>query len=783
MLEIRNVTRIYKPKKGVPVKALDNVSLKFPEKGMVFILGKSGSGKSTLLNILGGLDRADKGEIIIKGKSSKDFTQSDFDSYRNTYLGFVFQEYNILNEFTVGANIGLALELQGKKATNQEINRILEEVDLVGYGNRKPTELSGGQKQRVAIARALVKNPEIILADEPTGALDSKTGIQVFETLKKLSKDKLVIVVTHDREYAEYYGDRVIEFKDGRVISDIEKYIAPSLKKNPNLSIVDDKIITIKKGYQLTAEDVRIINEYIKEHNAIISIDDRANEDLRKFARIDEEGNKEAFKETDESKIKISEDKKFRLIKSRLPWKNSVRIGASGLKSKPFRLVLTIILSVVAFTMAGLTDTLGSYNKYAATTKSFIDSKLDSYILQKQIKEYDENYDYYYTTDLYSNDDDIQLLKEKTGLNFKGVYRPANSYYLIDFENYAIDRTKASNLYYLSYGDTGDFSGFYEIDEAELNSLGFAYYGELPDEYDEIAISEYFYRYYKTCGYRYNDKYIPAENINNVQDFLNINPVFVYNGKAYKITAVIDTKFDYERFKSLEDFDENSNDMRFDIYFKLKELSSTVAYGYHGIIFTKKGFINKLMNKNFDFLELSNFSIMIQFDENYNGFEFYSVTKNSFIPEENKVYFSNISKLGPNDIILPAYAYYNYIEYFMRKYYEKRYGSDDKYLEEMPDWYDDLTLDFDRYLLEEFIPQNYPQGFYVQDSQISATYNDGENVEDLSYDKEDYTPDKMAKLDEIEKHKIYFTYLKFKRYYNDWDIYTYDYLRDVYKYY
>ncbi|HEY8444487.1 MAG TPA: FtsX-like permease family protein, partial [Clostridia bacterium] len=202
-------------------------------------------------------------------------------------------------------------------------------------------------------------------------------------------------------------------------------------------------------------------------------------------------------------------------------------------------------------------------------------------------------------------------------------------------------------------------------------------------------------------------------------------------------------------------------------------------YGYHGIIFTKKGFINKLMNKNFDFLELSNFSIMIQIDDNYSGFDFYSVTKNSIIPEENKVYFSNISKLEPNDIILPAYAYYNYIEYFMRKYYEKRYGSDDKYYEERPNWYDDLTLDFDRYLLEEFIPQNYPQDFYVQEP-ISATYNDGENVEYLSYKA--YTPDEMAELDENEKHKIYFTYLK-SQYYNEWDKYTYNYLRDVYKYY
>ena len=222
MLETRNLCKTYKPKKGVPVMAVDHVSLRVPETGMVFLLGKSGSGKSTMLNLLGGLDSYDDGEIIIKGISSKDFSQQRFDSYRNTYVGFIFQEYNVLEEFTVGANIALALELQGKAATDEELNSILRAVDLEGYGSRKPNELSGGQKQRVAIARALVKNPEIIMADEPTGALDSNTGRQVLDTLKKLSAEKLVIVVSHDREYAEAYADRIIELADGKVIRDVE---------------------------------------------------------------------------------------------------------------------------------------------------------------------------------------------------------------------------------------------------------------------------------------------------------------------------------------------------------------------------------------------------------------------------------------------------------------------------------------------------------------------------------------------------------------------------------
>ena len=151
LLKALDLHKKYKPKNGQVVNALDGVTLDFPETGMVFILGKSGSGKSTLLNVLGGLDKYDSGEVIVKGKSSKDFSQADFDSYRNTFIGFIFQEYNILQEFSVEKNIGLALELQGKKADKEAINALIKQVDLDGYGKRKPNTLSGGQKQRWAV--------------------------------------------------------------------------------------------------------------------------------------------------------------------------------------------------------------------------------------------------------------------------------------------------------------------------------------------------------------------------------------------------------------------------------------------------------------------------------------------------------------------------------------------------------------------------------------------------------------------------------------------------------
>lgn len=579
MLEVRNLTKAYHPKNGEDVVALKNVSLKFPRKGMIFILGKSGSGKSTLLNLLGGLDRYDSGEIIIKGKSSKDFTAGDFDSYRNTYLGFIFQEYNILNEFNVASNIALALELQGVKATNEAVNKILEDVDLAGYGGRKPAELSGGQKQRVAIARALVKNPEIILADEPTGALDSNTGLQVFDTLKRLSKDKLVIVITHDRDFAEMYGDRVIELKDGEVISDIEKYSAEAARVSEGMSVVDDRIIQIKKGHRLTAEDVILINDYLLEHDALLSIDDKANKDMKRFARIGEDGNKESFKATDESKIEAPQED-FKLIKSRLPFKNSFKIGASSLRHKPFRLAVTIFLSIIAFTMFGLSDTFAAYNKQKSAYNSISASDIQglSFSISKEYLVNEES-DYRADVPLKLSDADIETLREKTGLTFKPVYSPSVSL--------GIDNRIRSNLFEYFYERS--FGGFIEADEQFItDELKYTYVGVLPKNFEEVAISKYYYDCFADCGYRDKDKTYSPDEITDEATFLSFGPTIDCNGMDYKITAVIDTKFPTEYYSSLKI---DSSKVQITDFVLNNELIAAVNYGYHGLLYVRNGFI------------------------------------------------------------------------------------------------------------------------------------------------------------------------------------------------
>ena len=222
MLELKKITKLY----SSGVEALKGIDIKFRKSEFVSILGQSGCGKTTLLNIIGGLDRYTNGDLVINGKSTKEFKDKDWDAYRNYSIGFVFQSYNLIPHQSVLSNVELALTLSGV-SKNERRNRAikaLEDVGLKEQINKRPNELSGGQMQRVAIARALVNNPDIILADEPTGALDTKTSVQIMEILKKISKDKLIIMVTHNPELAEKYSSRIIKVLDGTVTDDSNPY-------------------------------------------------------------------------------------------------------------------------------------------------------------------------------------------------------------------------------------------------------------------------------------------------------------------------------------------------------------------------------------------------------------------------------------------------------------------------------------------------------------------------------------------------------------------------------
>ena len=225
MLQIRDIHKEYKTGSLVQ-KALDGVSLNLRDNEFVAILGPSGSGKTTLLNIVGGLDRYDSGDLIINSVSTKRYKDRDWDSYRNHTIGFVFQSYNLIPHQTVLSNVELALTISGISGRERK-RRALEALDKVGLreqAHKKPNQMSGGQMQRVAIARALVNDPKILLADEPTGALDTETSIQVMDLLKEVAKDRLVVMVTHNPELAEDYATRIVRVKDGKIIDDSDPF-------------------------------------------------------------------------------------------------------------------------------------------------------------------------------------------------------------------------------------------------------------------------------------------------------------------------------------------------------------------------------------------------------------------------------------------------------------------------------------------------------------------------------------------------------------------------------
>ncbi len=236
MLELKDIKKYYTVG-GTTTKALDGVSVAFRKQEFVAILGASGSGKTTLLNVIGGLDQYDSGDMIINGKSTKAFKDKDWDAYRNNSIGFVFQSYNLISHQGIIDNVELGMTLSGvsKAERRQKAEEALIRVGLKDHIHKKPNQLSGGQMQRVAIARALANDPEILLCDEPTGALDSETSVQIMELIKELSKEKLVIMVTHNPELANQYADRIIEFSDGRVIDDSHPHIEGQKKEGFDL--------------------------------------------------------------------------------------------------------------------------------------------------------------------------------------------------------------------------------------------------------------------------------------------------------------------------------------------------------------------------------------------------------------------------------------------------------------------------------------------------------------------------------------------------------------------
>ena len=551
MLKIRNLKKYYKSKKGENHYALKGLDIDFGDKGFVFILGKSGSGKSTLLNVLGGLDRFDDGEIYVKDKSSKAFKGKDWDSYRNTYLGFVFQDYNIIEEFNVNKNIGLALELQGinKKEIPSRVKSILKQVEMEEYGKRKINELSGGQKQRIAIARALIKNPDIILADEPTGNLDSETGNQILDTLKKLSEDKLVIMVSHDRDDAFKYGDRIIELKDGLIDSDqvsvnqddlegakifkprVESYKVVYLKKSEELTndvvneineIIEstDGVVYLpfKKGSKLTKEDVNNLNKYIGDNEIYLPIIDSFDinnaVDKKKFVNSSSESL---------NKFLSKQSEAFKLIKSKLPLSNTIKMAFSYIWRKKVRLLFSLVLFMASLTMFGFSETVTKFDYASATVLSYSESNssLISLLNSKAIKAWGT------TKKAIVPFENSELSK------FFNGYSDFKYASLFDFVGQGVLLQNSSDPVAPSI-----IKGFLEIDsiaEFDLSLLG----GSFPKDNSEIILTDFVANFLIEKRTEYN----------KVEDLIGTS--YQVGTELYVISGILDT--DYENYLFIND--------------------------------------------------------------------------------------------------------------------------------------------------------------------------------------------------------------------------------------
>lgn len=555
MLEINNLTKIYKAKKGgAEVKALDGVSIKFSDTGMVFLLGKSGSGKSTLLNIAGGLDEPTEGEIKVMGKSSKNFSSSEFDSYRNTYVGFIFQEYNVLNEFSVEDNVGLALELQGKKRDKEKIAQILRTVELGAFAKRKPNTLSGGQKQRIAIARALVKDPQIIMADEPSGALDSATGKQVFDTLKKLSENRLVIVVSHDREFAEIYGDRIVELKDGKIISDVVKVKEPPHITESEITKIGEDTLCFNCGESVSPSVLKEIEKFILsgEGKVVITRGEKEIAGFNKINRIDDDGGRERFDRTDESLIKYptyaESDAKF--IRSKLPAKHALRIGASSLKTKPIRLIFTLFLATVAFIMFGMFSTMMLYNGKKVMASSFASSDYEYIIAEKN---YRTNYKLNYRDETYYSHSPAKFTPAEVEKFTKSEGFGAYNLNL-SATNVFAKSTKLQSLYQNTIRNLAYLPESHEI-RAKISA------GKYPENANEILISDFLYNYIKeNTFYNFTDGEID-KNATVITDKNSLIGKYIrLESTVLKICGIFDNQIP-SKFNSAY-FEKDSNNYR-----------------------------------------------------------------------------------------------------------------------------------------------------------------------------------------------------------------------------
>lgn len=575
MIKIKNVDKEYTIKNSERNCVIQNMNLEFKNYGLVFIIGKSGSGKTTLLNLIGGLDIFDKGSIYINNVNTKEFTSRDYNIYRRDQVGFVFQEHNLLSTYTIRKNLTIALELQGKTVCEDEIDSVMNKMDLDGFKDRYPEELSTGQKQRVAIARAIIKKPKLILADEPTGSLDSDTGKKIMELLKNLSKDRLVIVVTHDSESAYEYGDRVVEIADGQITKDT----------------ILNTILPVKSNNM--------------ESSGINEVRERS--------------------------------------RNRMKTKDIISLSLKNLLSKKYRLIFTLLLCTIAFTLFGVSDTIASYDADDALLQSLNEVDRKYVTISKDFSYIDEiTGDGIGERPSFTDEDILEL---------NSIY-PNGNYYKVFFNYNDYFGTEVNKLKLLEYESqsgklyTFEINGATEISNEFLEDTGIELIaGSLPDrntEDNEIVITKYLYETFKNFDIEQGE-----ENI----EITDLDAIIGKTINGFKIVGVVDTSFDFNRYSVLDEDPNIDSDSLRNISFELQSILDT---GLHTLIYFRDGYYDEVID-NQSVFTIGTLNLSTKIGSEYISLgQANSVMKFSDLTREvYTVSGVQVNELNYNEIIIP----------------------------------------------------------------------------------------------------------------------------------
>ena len=415
MIEIKNLNKIYRSKKRKKCHALKNVNLTLPDTGLVFVLGKSGSGKSTFLNLIGGLDSITSGNVVINGNDLSKFSEKDFCNYRNDHIGFIFQDYHLIDDLTVYDNIALSIHLKNESGEREKVTNALGRVGLAGYETRYPQELSGGEQQRVAIARALVKRPHVILADEPTGNLDFATAKDVLDILKELSKDCLILVVSHNVNDTYKYADRIIELSYGEVISN-------KVRNNdfPTGITVSKTEIVYPENNHLTDKEIALINK--NHHKKVVKRTDKFVED----------------------KSTVSKGRKIFISKNKFTFSKKRKLSFKFLKHKYLKIFLSSFMMASLIVILAFAQTLISFNTGATIISEMNKADISSLYLTKESPGI---VDKYFSSD-YRLDIDPQDIQKMKEAGYKGDIYPVY--------NVSVPVTSSSNALGFNYNYFGN---------------------------------------------------------------------------------------------------------------------------------------------------------------------------------------------------------------------------------------------------------------------------------------------------------------------------------------